>query len=172
MGYSSPMRRWLLGAVLLAASVPCNAESVDRRPVALLRVRASTPFLASVAAGAIWDRKGFRPGCRLTCDLRGPVFQAEVGLRGAQLGAGYGAVVADRRWAAGLVSDVYAGVAVKGVVVRTWNGIGLSPEDQWLAGVEVQGTLSRINLTLGLFHTFDARAKRSLEWSGGVGWGF
>jgi hypothetical protein len=148
------------------------AEPLERRPVALLRVRASAPLLASVSVGGIWDRKGFRPGCRLTCDLRGPVLQGEIGLRGAQLGLGYGAIVADRRWAPGIASDVYAGVAVKGVLARTWDGVGVHPSDQWLLGVELEGAVSRINLSVGLLKTFDSEARRSWEWTGGVGWGF
>lgn len=135
-------------------------------------MRVSAPLSASFAALGIWDRRGFRPDCRLTCDLRGPIVQGEIGLRGAQLGAGYGAAVVDRRWSPGIVSDVYAAAGVKGVLVRTWDGLGISPGDQWLLGVEFEGTISRINFSVGVLKTLHASADRSWEWTGGVGWGF
>ena len=166
------MLRRLLGAGLLLATLPCMAEPSDRRPVTLLRVRASTPLLVSFSAGGIWDRRGYRPDCRTTCDLRGAVLQGEVGLRGAQLAAGYGAMVTDRVWSPGVASDVYSGVAIKAVLARTWDGVGLAPPDQWLLGVELEAAISRINFSVGLLRTFDAAANRSWEWTGGIGWGF
>ncbi len=164
-------------AVLAAAAAPVEGavhgpEAPSKRGVASLRVRFAAPLSASFAALGIWDRRGFRPDCRLTCDLRGPIVQGEIGLRGAQVGAGYGAAVVDRRWSPGIASDVYAAAGVKGVVVRTWDGLGISPGDQWLLGVEFEGTVSRINFSFGVLRTFDASADRSWEWTGGVGWGF
>ncbi len=164
-------------AILAAAPVPARGgeggdEGPSRRAVASLRVRISAPLSASFAALGLWDPRGFRPDCRLTCDLRGPIVQGEIGLRGAQLAAGYGAAVVDRRWAPGIASDVYAGAGVKAVVLRTWDGVGISPGDQWLLGVEFEGTISRINFSVGLLRTLDASADRSWEWTGGVGWGF
>jgi hypothetical protein len=98
--------------------------------------------------------------------------QGEIGLRGAQVGAGYGVAVVDRRWAPGIASDVYAAAGVKGVLVRTWDGLGISPGKQWLLGVEFEGTVSRINFSVGLLRTLEASADREWEWTGGVGWGF
>lgn len=147
-------------------------EAAPRGAVASLRVRMSAPLSASVAALGLWDPRGFRPACRLTCDLRGPILQGEIGLRGAQIGAGYGAAVVDRRWAPGIASNVYAAAGVKAVVVRTWDGLGISPGDQWLLGVELEGTISQINFSVGLLKTLDTSADRSWEWTGGVGWGF
>lgn len=157
---------------ILSPAVHAGSGETERRPVAVVRARASVPFLVSASFGAVWDRKGYRPDCRLTCDLRGTLVQGEVGWKGAQISVGYAALVADRIWAPWIASDVYTGVAVKGVLVRTWDGVGISPGNQWLLGAEVEGTISRINLSLGLLRTFDTRAKHSWEWIGGVGWGF
>lgn len=168
-------RRVVAGLALLASLIlPASTAPAwaAERPVTVLRARVGAPLRLSVAAAGIYDRRGFRPECRLTCDLRGPMLQAEIGTGGAQIAFGYGAVVADRKRSPALAERVYVGIAVKAAVVRAWDGAGLGPEDRWLVGFELEGTITTVNFSLAALRDASGAERGDWRLAGGLGWGF
>jgi hypothetical protein len=150
-------------------------EEQDRetRVVGIGRARVSFPQQFSVAAGAIVASQPRSWDCTTVCEFRGFVFEAEPGLSGGQLSAGYAVIMGETGSAGNFLTDVYLAYGVRGALLRTWGDADLRPEDQTLAGVEGEFTVIRISFSLGLFRSVGSSTPED-DWilTGGAGWGF
>lgn len=147
-------------------------HDLELRTFTLGRVRASYPQRVSVAAGALWTRQPVSYDCTTVCEMRGWVLEVEPGLSGAQISAGYAVAATETGRHRRFLSRVYRAYGVRAAILRTWDGAGLSPEDQTLLGLEGEFTVIGVSLSLGAFHRIGAGG--SAEWvvGGGLGWGF
>ena len=150
-------------------------EDRDRttRVVGLSRARVSHPQQISAAIGAMVARLPTSYDCTAVCEFRGLLLQAEPGLAGGQLSAGYAVVVGETNGNGRFLSDVYLAYGIKGALLRTWGNADLEPEDQTLFGIEGDFTVIRVNFSLGVFRHIGSGDPHD-RWliSGGVGWGF
>ena len=111
--------------------------------------------------------------CTTVCQFRGWLFQAEPGLAGGQLSAGYAVVTGEKGRNKHFLSNVYVGYGVKGALLRTWGEANLDPPDQTLLGVEGDFTVIRVNFSLGVFrHVGSGEPDDRWLIAGGIGWGF
>jgi len=157
-----------------AASAPAHATDppAERRTVALAGARVSHPHGVAGSLGALFARVPAGWDCTTPCELRGFLVQAEPGLHGAQLSAGWALVVGEAARGGRFVSDVLVGFGVKTALLRTWDGASVDPPAQTFVGVEGELTVTRVNFRLGVFRsTADAPAERVIV-TGGLGWGF
>jgi hypothetical protein len=147
-------------------------RNLERRVVGLSRIRLSFPQRLSGAVGAMVVRQPANYDCSTVCEFRGLFVQAEPGLSGGQLSAGYATVMGEKGRNEHFLSSVYLGYAIKGALLRTWNDADLRPSDQTLLGVEGDFTIIRINFSLGLFRRLGSGDVDD-PWviAGGVGWG-
>jgi hypothetical protein len=168
---------------LVEASDPVDRELIERiseenkdteiRVVGLGRARISHPQLLSGALGAIVSRQPEGYDCRTVCEFRGFLMQAEPGLGGGQLSAGYAIVNGIMGPDAHFLSHVYVGYGIKGALLRSWGNSSLDPEDQTLLGVEGELTFIGFNFSLGLFrHAGSGDPDDPWVVTGGMGWGF
>lgn len=155
------------------AAVVLEDATLEYRRVFVARARLSHPQRISGSLGMLLARlpSGFE--CTTVCDFRGWVFQIEPGWNGGQASAGYGMVIGDQRPRTDYVANVYVGFAVKGAVLRTWGDSPVEPSSQTFLGVETELTITRVNLSLGLFRSVSDGVHDD-RWlvSGGLGWGF
>jgi len=180
----------LLGVVYLAAcwptvkaADPIDAELTEQiknedrnqefRVVGMGRARVSYPQKFSVALGGIVSRQPKDYDCRTVCVFRGFMMQAEPGLSGGQLSAGYAVVNGVMKPDTRTLSHVYVGYGIKGALLRTWGDSDLGPDNRTLAGVEGEFTFIGINVSLGLFrHVGSDDPDDPWVVTGGIGWGF
>jgi hypothetical protein len=143
------------------------------RKVWVARARFSHPQRLSGSVGILMARLPADFECATVCDLRGWIFQVEPGWSGGQVSAGYGMVIGDQRPETTYVANVYVGYAVKGAVLRTWGDSPVEPSTQTFVGVETEVTITRVNLSLGLFRSVSDHHSGD-RWlvAGGLGWGF
>lgn len=137
------------------------------------RLRISHPQKVSAAIGAIISKQPPDVECTTTCKLEGLILQAEPGLAGGQLSAGYAVLAGGRNQRERFLSQIYMAYGVKAVLLRTWNRSNLSPEGQSLIGIEGSASIINVNFSLGVFRHVGSRDP-SRDWivSGGLGWGF
>lgn len=145
----------------------------ETRVVGIGRVRVSHPQKLSGAFGALVVRQPQDYDCTTICDFRGLLLQAEPGLAGGQISAGYAVVVGEKRHSDFFITEVFMGYGVKAALLRTWGDSPLTPPEQTLLGVEGDFTIIQLNFSLGLFRHF-AGGDPDQRWqlAGGVGWGF
>jgi hypothetical protein len=110
--------------------------------------------------------------CLTVCGLKGPIFQVEPGLSGAQLSAGYARLIGEKRTSRHFLKAVYVGFGVKAVLLRTYGDSPLTPTDQTLAGVEGDFTVASANFSLGVMRSFSQERERDWTMTFGLGWGF
>lgn len=148
-------------------------RDLERRVAGLTRFRVSFPQRASAAIGAMWVRQPARYDCSTVCEYKGLFVQAEPGLSGGELSAGYAVLMAEKGRNEHFLSKVYLGYGVKAALLRTWNDADLTPSDQTLLGMEGDFTIIHINFSLGLFrHVGSGEVDDPWVVAGGVGWGF
>lgn len=148
-------------------------EDRELRVVGVGRVRLSFPQWISGSLGALVVRQPAAYDCTSVCEYRGLLLQAEPGVNGGQLSAGYAAVWADKGRRQRLLSDVFLGYGVKGALLRTWNDADVDPSHQTLLGVEGDFTIIQLNFSLGAFrHVGSGDVDDDWLITGGVGWGF
>jgi hypothetical protein len=148
-------------------------RDLERRVVGLTRFRLSHPQRASAAIGAMMVRQPARYDCSTVCEYRGVFVQAEPGISGGELSAGYAVLMGEKGRNEHFLSRVYLGYGIKGALLRTWNDADLTPSDQTLVGVEGDFTIIHVNFSLGLFRPVDTgEAEDPWVVTGGVGWGF
>ena len=151
------------------------AEEQDSvlRVVGLGRARLSHPQKLSGAIGAIVFRQPRSYDCTAVCEFRGFLFQAEPGLAGGQLAAGYAVVMGEKGRFRHFLSDVFLAYGIKAALLRTWGDSRLTPSDQTFLGVEGDFTVIRIHFSLGVYrHMGSGTTDDPWLVSGGVGWGF
>ena len=195
MGDTRTTRRWrILGLVaLLACGVVLAADDTGgsrpsrelmervaehdrdrtRRVVGMTRVRLTDPQELSVGLSALIAPLPRDYDCSVTCEFRGLMLQAEPGLAGAQISAGYAVVTADMKRREHFLADIHLAYGVKGVLLRTWDGADLGPPSQTLLGIEGEFGVIGVNFSLGVFRPVSSGHKRN-HWviSSGIGWGF
>jgi hypothetical protein len=157
----------------IASRILEEKRDVERRVVGLGRFRLSFPQRASGAVGVMIVRQPANYDCSAVCEFKGPFFQAEPGLSGGQLAAGYATLMGEKGRNEHFLSRVYTGYGVKGVLMRTWHDASLRPPDQTLLGVEGDFTIVHINFSLAVLRHVGSGDPRD-PWvvGGGVGWGF
>jgi hypothetical protein len=145
----------------------------ESHAVGLGRVRVGHPLGLSAGVGVLFARQPANYDCRSICDYRGLVLQAEPGVRGAQLSAGYAVVTGEKRREGFFLPHVYVGYGIRGALLRSWSNSPLEPSRQTLAGVEGAFTVAQFSFTLGLFHQIAGESATD-PWllAGGFGWGF
>jgi hypothetical protein len=148
-------------------------RDVERRVVGLTRFRVSFPQRASAAVGAMMVRQPARYDCSTVCEFKGLFVQAEPGLSGGELSAGYAVVMGEKGRNEHFLSRVYMGYGIKAALLRTWNDADLTPSDQTLLGIEGEFAVIHVNFSLGLFrHVGSGEVRDPWVVAGGVGWGF
>jgi hypothetical protein len=178
------------GAIVLAlVALPCaslradpaselarvRAADEDRHLVVapLGRLRLSSPQQVSAAIGMILAHQPAGFECTATCEYRGALFQLEPGLAGGQLAAGYARFIAGRGHREKFLSEILMGYGFKAVLLRTWGGANLSPQNQTLLGVEGAASIVNVNFSLAVLREVGP-AEVADRWriAGGLGWGF
>jgi len=184
------------GCVLLAllAALPCPAgqgaaedgspadlidevrehdSRTEPRRVGLIGLRLSHPQKVAGSLGAIWVRQPLDFDCATVCDFRGPFFEVEPGLAGAQVGAGYAVLVGEKGRNTRYLRRVYVGLGIRGTLLRTWGNASVTPSEQTFAGVEVDATIAQVNFRVGLLRSLsDPDSGDRWLVTGGIGWGF
>jgi hypothetical protein len=157
----------------IASRILEEDRDVERRVVGLTRFRVSFPQRVSGAVGAMVVRQPARYDCSTVCEYKGLFVQAEPGLSGGELSAGYAVLMGEKGRNEHFLSKVYLGYGIKGALLRTWNDADLTPSDQTLLGIEGDFTIIHVNFSLGLFrHVGSGEADDPWVVTGGIGWGF
>ena len=157
----------------LALRILDEENDTERRVVGLSRFRVSFPQRLSAAVGAMWVRQPASYDCSSVCKYKGWFVQAEPGLSGGQLSAGYAVVMGEKGSNAHFLSRAFLGYGVRGALLRTWNDADLTPPDQTLLGVEGDFTVIHINFSLAVFrHVGSSHPEDPWVVAGGVGLGF
>lgn len=146
--------------------------SQEMRWYGIMRVRWSYPLRAGAGFGAMIARQGKGADCSMTCVLYGWHFEVEPAMYGVQGSVGWGKLVGEAGRTKRLMHTVHAGWAVRGVVVRSWRNTSLTPQDQYLAGIEGSLSFVRLNFTLGLLRSLASNPEDGWVLTGGVGLGF
>lgn len=150
-----------------------EAQDTRLRRVGVARVRISYPQKLSAAIGAMFAHLPTSYDCTAVCEFRGLLLQAEPGLAGGQLSAGYAVVNGETAGERPFLKKVYLAYGVKAAVLRTWGDSDLSPADQTLLGIEGDLSVIQLNFSLGVFRpVFTSGADDPWIITGGVGWGF
>jgi len=164
---------------LAAASVAANAAASAKdspaapRAVGLLRARLAYPQRVSAAVGGLFFREAADRDCSIFCAMRGPHVQLDVGLAGAEFGAGYAYVVAKRPPGRPFLNEVYLGYGLRAALLRTWGEAPFDPPTRDFAGVELAFSVGQVSFTLGCFRQISEGAgEGGWRWTGGMGWGF
>jgi len=147
-------------------------EQRESHWVGFYRVRAGYPQTLSGGLSVIRARLPKTWECVTTCPFRGLVLQVEPGLHGAQVGAGFATLMAEKRQRKHRLADVHVAFGVKGVLLRTWSGANISPPDSTFAGIEFSYTVTGFNFSVGTLRRIDNEAGADWLVSGGFGWGF
>lgn len=159
-----------------AASLEKQVRAADRdrrwtvTPVGRLRI--THPQQVSAAIGALVSAQPAGFDCVATCEYRGWLLQAEPGLAGGQLSAGWAKLVGGKAHRERFLSQVYVGYGFKAALLRTWGDANLSPPDQTFLGVESAVTIININFSLAGFRHVGSGAGDDWRIAGGIGWGF
>lgn len=111
--------------------------------------------------------------CRYLCTYSGALVQLGAGWSGGRLSAGWAKVSGERKGNGFFLSDPLVGIAFKGTVMRTWHDPIDAEPDRWYLGAEVEGSIARVNMRLGLLYRLEHHDESS-PWliSAGIGWGF
>ncbi len=183
------LRIWVLLALLAPGSVVAQVGELgpeelkrriieeereqESRIVGFRRVRLSLPQRLSVGVGALFSRQPTRYHCTSVCEFRGWLVQAEPGISGGQISAGWAAINAEKGSNDFFLSKVFLSWGFRGTVLRTWGNADLNPPDQTLIGAEADFTVIRVNFSLGVFrHVGGGDPNREWIVGGGVGWEF
>ncbi len=183
------LKIWVLLALLASGSVVAQVgelgpeelkqriveeeQEQESRIVGFRRVRLSLPQRLSVGVGALFSRQPTRYDCTSVCEFRGWLVQAEPGISGGQISAGWAAVNAEKGNNDFFLSNVFLSWGFRGTVLRTWGNADLDPPDQTLIGAEADFTVIRVNFSLGVFrHVGGGDPNREWIVGGGVGWEF
>ncbi len=162
-----------LGPEELRQRIVEEEQEQERRIVGFRRVRFSLPQRASVGVGALFSRQPTRYHCTSVCEFRGWLVQAEPGIAGGQISAGWAAINAEKGSNDFFLSKVFLSWGFRGTVLRTWGNADLNPPDQTLIGAEADFTVIRVNFSLGVFrHVSGGDPGRKWIVGGGVGWEF
>jgi hypothetical protein len=151
-----------------------RAEELSRtaRWTGTMRARLTYPQTASFGIGAIRSKLPASWECVATCPYQGWIVQVEPGVHGIQAAAGYGTLLGEQRHRRRFLADAWLGWAVKGVVLRTWDGASLGPDERNWAGAEFAFTVTRVNFSLGTLRRLGGEGDREWILTGGIGWGF
>ncbi len=145
----------------------------ESRVVGFRRVRLSLPQRMSVGVGALFSRQPTRYHCTSVCEFRGWLVQAEPGISGGQISAGWASINAEKGSNDFFLSNVFLSWGFRGTVLRTWGNADLDPPDQTLIGAEADFTVIRANISLGVFrHVGGGNPDREWIVGGGIGWEF
>jgi len=143
------------------------------RVFGLLAAHVDRPKGVSASVGGMFAHPRRTDDCHEVCLLRGVYAQGELGLYGAQMSVGWGAVVGDTGRTDRLVTAVYLAAGIEAALLRTWSGSPLDPETQTLAGVEGQFSVARVGMRLGAFYRLtDGDLGGRWVVTGAFGWGF
>lgn len=170
---AQPAEEPAAGAASPAALVRQEQDSESLRWVGTVRARLSYPQRFSVGLGTLAAPRPAEHECVEVCLYRGLIAQIEPGISGGQFSIGWARLVADRRGAAPLLTNVYVGWGLRATLLRTWGDSGLTPEEQTLAGIEGQFSVARVGFSLGVMYRLSPDHERSPYLvTGGLGWGF
>ena len=149
-------------------------EELSRTPrwTGTMRARLTYPQTASFGIGAIRTKLPASWECVVTCPYQGWIVQLEPGVHGIQAAAGYATLLGEQRHRRRFLADAWLGWAVKGVVLRTWDGASLGPDERTWAGAEFAFTVTRVNFSLGTLRRVGGAGDRDWILTGGIGWGF
>ena len=147
-------------------------EQRETRWAGFHRIRAGYPQTISAGLGVIRARLPQSWECVTACPFRGLVLQAEPGLGGIQLGAGFATLVAEKRHNKSFLADIHVGFGVKGVLFHDWNDGDLTAAERTYAGVEFGITVTRINISICTMRRIDRVPGDDWIVSAGMGWGF
>ncbi|NIM00357.1 MAG: hypothetical protein GTN89_05495 [Acidobacteria bacterium] len=136
------------------------------------RVRAGYPQSISAGLGVVRYRLPESWECVTTCPFRGLTLQVEPGIRGIQLSAGFGTLVAEKRRKARFLSDVHLAFGVKGVLLHRWDSSALDSAERTFAGIELSHTVTRINFSIGTLRRLERVQGGDWIVTAGMGWGF
>jgi hypothetical protein len=162
----------LAGSVASAAAAAEPAAATERRTVALAGARLAHPQGVAGSIGALFARVPAGWDCTTPCEFRGFLVQAEPGVRGAQLSAGWALVIGETTRGGRYLTDVIVGFGIKTALLRTWADAPVEPAAQTLVGVEGEFTVTRVNFRLGVFRSSHPDPDDRVILTGGLGWGF
>lgn len=147
--------------------------AVESRPVGLLGLHLARPERVSGSAGVLFAQVPKLSTCRYLCTYSGALVQLGAGWSGGRLSAGWAKVSGERKGNGFFLSDPLVGIAFKGTVMRTWHDPIDTEPDRWYLGAEVEGSIARVNMRLGLLYRLEHHDESS-PWliSAGIGWGF
>ncbi len=151
-------------------------NTLERRWYGLMRVRWHDMQGVSAGLGAMFVKQPKNIDCSTGCAIQGWLVAVEPGLRGIQLGVGWGKLIGETGRTNRLMHSVHFGWSVRGVVVRTYGDTPLYPESQTLAGIEAGVSFVRLNLSLSVMRSLysgpDDQYTQDWVTSLGFGWGF
>jgi hypothetical protein len=148
-------------------------RDVERRTVAVMRARVSSPLELSFGTGVHLAKQPRGFPCYSGCDYRGPIVRAELGLGGAQVGAGYARLIGQQGIRRQVLSRVWMGWGLTGSIMRTWAGPWLGRPVQTLIGIEGDFSIAQVNFSLGAMRSLgNDEDHGGWEIVGGLGWGF
>jgi hypothetical protein len=138
----------------------------------LLGIQATDPQVVSVSVGVMATAVPPHWDCRAACDFRGPFAQLEPGLGGGKAGVGWGRVIGATGPCGAAVSRVHLALAGKLTVLHSRGTLGLEAPGRTWVGPELDASIARLNLGLGVLCRVDSDPHGRWLVSAGFGWGF
>jgi len=156
----------------LTEAIVAEEQMVERRLIPIAALRLSYPQIVSLSYGALVTRQPTGYDCRTPCDFWGGFGQLEPGIGGGKLSLGWGRVIGEQRRGRPFLSSAYLGLAGKATVLRTWGSSSPLPENQTYAGAEVEVSIAKVNMGLGVLGRVSGDEGRDWVVTGHLGWGF
>jgi hypothetical protein len=147
-------------------------QNAEPRLVPIAAFRLSYPQIASLSYGVLLSRQPASYTCRTPCDYWGGFAQVEPGLGGGKLSLGWGRVIGERRSGRPFLSSVYLALAGKLSLFQSWGGSSPLPSGQTYLGPELEVSIAKVNMGIGLLARAGGDEGRDWVVTGHLGWGF
>ena len=156
----------------LTDRIIAEEQTAERRLVPIAAFRVSYPQIASLSYGVLLSRQPASYTCRTPCDFWGGFGQLEPGVGGGKLSLGWGRVIGERRSGRPFLSSVSLALAGKMTVLRSWGGSSPLPSGQTYAGPELEVSIAKVNMGVGVLGRISGDQGRDWVVTGHLGWGF
>lgn len=148
-----------------------NRQKV-RRAVGVWRARVSAPLVVSAGVGWVFAEVPVDYPCTAPCEYRGALLQVEGGAAGAQLAAGWAVLIAGGKPQRSFRDAVHVGFGIKGCLLRTWGEPWAFAASETFAGVEASATVSKANVSVGIYRSLAGDPEHRWRLAAGLGYGF
>lgn len=154
------------------SSVERENERTHRRAVGVWRARVSIPQKVSAGVGWVVADVPVDFPCTAPCEYRGALVQLDAGLSGAQIAAGWAVIIAGGAPDRPFRDSIHIGFGIKGCLLRTWGDPWGFAGSETFAGAEVAATVSKANLSLGVYRSLAGDPEHRWRLGVGLGYGF